>query len=301
MKRQIRIASGLIVAALLFFLTYQCSMSATDEKPLATWIWDADIITSDMDRTIDFLERNKVTTLYLQISRDLSVNTYKTFIEKTNQKGITVYALNGSPHWNLADDELKKFLDWVNDYQNTASDTSRFKGIHVDIEPYLTKKWEQDKDKEILEFQELLIYIKEFAHSRNLLMGADIPFWFDEQEFANKFGNGQLAKWVIEQMDETVIMAYRDQADGNNGISKLIEEEVNWGKQLNKKIIIAVETKKSSEEYTTFYHQKVSEMEKELNKVRMAYSNETPLYFAIHDLQGWQGLYEYENRSTEKK
>ncbi|MDV2686422.1 hypothetical protein RYX56_18800 [Alkalihalophilus lindianensis] len=217
------------------------------------------------------------------------MENYKKFIKKANSNNIVVYALGGSPNWIYETKEVAKFCKWVMDYEKGASPKEAFKGIHIDVEPYLTNKWEEDIEHSIELYQDVLMKLKNTIDD-TLVFGVDIPFWFDTVSYTNSsHGSGVLSDWIIKNVDEITIMAYRNFAEGANGINHLINREVLLANKLNKSIIVGVETQKLPESHVSFYNQSPKELEKALSEVTKTYENYRSFDgFAIHYYQSYK-------------
>lgn len=74
-------------------------MSSVARVPKGTWIWDSHILKQDQDQILNFAKVKSVTSIYLQIDRDLDPAIYEGFIRKAKKEGIQVEALEGRPEW----------------------------------------------------------------------------------------------------------------------------------------------------------------------------------------------------------
>lgn len=79
----------------------------------------------------------------------------------------------------------------------------------------------------MLNYQRMVAAAAELSAELQLPLAMDIPFWFDERKFNNEFGKGNVAEWVIGKTDEVAVMAYRDLANGPNGINELVGTKFN--------------------------------------------------------------------------
>ena len=69
-------------------------------------------------------------------------------------------------------------------------------------------------------------------------------------------------------MDHVSLMAFRDAAEGSNGIVAVAKEEIAFADELGKPIKISVEIKASHEgDHITFYEEGAAYMEEELAKL----------------------------------
>lgn len=260
----------------------------------STWLWDTSQIVKSPDKIINFLSANNVKVLYLQIDYSLKLDAYRSFINKASTKGINVYALDGSPNWTSdgASNKEKAFFEWLTKFQKSSPDKEKFKGVHLDVEPYLNSSYCTNKNKILENYESLLLNAFSDSKSLGLSLSIDIPFWFDGVEYSNRFGTGYLGEWVINNIKNVVVMAYRDTASGDNGIINAVSQELALGKKYNSNVIIAVETQKSDEgNYVSFYEEGSSLMYKELDKVYSVYKDNSSFGgFAIHNLTSWMNL-----------
>lgn len=270
------------------------SINVTNNNQYSTWLWDTNQITTNCDEILNFLSSNNVKNLYLQIDYNLKPDIYRSFIKKASMKNISVHALDGAPDWVSNDGvrKQKRFFDWLTNFQKTAGTNEKFKGANLDVEPYLNPNYDKNKNKILENYQAFLLNALNNCNSLKLSLSIDIPFWFDEVKYNTKYGTGSLAEWVIKNVKNVVIMAYRDSAAGDNGIINLVSKELALGKQYNTKVIIAVETQKCSEgDNISFYEEGLTYMNRELSKVYVNCNNNSSFGgFAIHDVINWMKL-----------
>lgn len=272
----------------LFIIVFSLSKKGT-AVPMTTWVWDTRLIENEGEQINDFFTEMNVSKVYLQINNDVSFQSYREFISEMKQINVEVHALDGSPDWGLTNNRAKdEFLHWLSSYQQTAEPNEQFSGIHLDIEPYLLEAWETQQQLLIEQYLAVIKDVGIVAQEMEVSFGIDIPFWFDEIKFINNYGEGNLAKWLIQEVDEVTIMAYRNEAAE---IIQIVDLEINWANQFNKSIIIAVETMSLPEFHTTFYEAGIEQMHKQLDIVQMHYQKEKSFAgFAIHHYDSWRTL-----------
>lgn len=238
-----------------------------NEPEHATWIWDASILHGEQEDWLLFFEEKQVHDVYVQVDPNTADRTYRSFLTAAHKHNIRVHALDGSPDYTEAD--LALFLQKVN--------SLNWDGIHLDIEPYLSSQWESDRSKAIDRYEKLL----KKAAASEFLLGIDIPFWYDEIPS----GDGRsLAELAIGTADYTVIMAYRDRADL---IIKAAENELNVGKALGKKVLIAIETIENAEaDGISFFGKSPAYVEAEMKQVW----KECECQIAVHHAGSWREL-----------
>lgn len=272
--------------------------SKAPEKPLniSTWLWDTAQIVSKPNQIISFLVKNKVNVLFLQVNNEIDIKYYQRFIRKASAKNISVHALDGSAQWVSNDGVIsqQEFINWVSKYQNSAAANEKFNGLHLDVEPYLNEEYNTNLNKILENYQNFIVSFKKHAIDLELEFGIDIPFWFYGVEYDTKYGTGNLAKWLCENVKSMTIMAYRDRASSpRGGIIDVSSVEMKLFEEHNVKGTIAVETGNlgPDEDYLTFYGKGTKYMNQQLDLVIDSYrSNTTFDGIAIHYLDSWMRM-----------
>jgi hypothetical protein len=265
-----------------------------DKVPFSTWLWTTSEIVNNSDSIISFLLEKNVKILYLQIDYSMDYQHYRTFISKATDNDLIIEALDGSPDWILTDEKAHQntFFDWLTSYQKTASLNEKFKGVHIDVEPYNTDQYKNNPNLIIAKYQDFLLSSKNSCKELSLNFGIDIPFWFSTVQYNTNYGNGNLAEWIFKNIKAVSIMAYRDISTGDNGINKIIETEMNLCKKYNTAATIAVETGDMPETpFVTFFEEEESFMYDELNNVYLNYKTNSSFDgFAVHSLDSWMTM-----------
>ncbi|MEG0258968.1 MAG: amidase [Lysinibacillus sp.] len=282
----------IMIIAVIALVLVLPSSQGKDKPVTSTWLWKTEQIEKNPDQLLAFLKAQKVDVLYLQINRDISKSVYQKFIEKASKQQLMVHALGGSKSWTTESGakKMQAYFDWLTSYQAKAKKEQRFSGMHIDIEPYLHDDWDENRELHIKNYQKVLSAAKTKADSLNLKFGVDMPFWFDKVFYTTKSGQAILSEWVIDTVDTTTIMSYRNSAQGRNGINELVKSEIAYAEKVGKFINVGVETRASSEgKHISFFNMPLSEMEKQLNEVRGNYRQSLGFNgIAIHSLETWQ-------------
>jgi len=294
LKRFIGILLTLVLLIQVSLIAGDNENTQAANRDSATWVWHAQDIMKNTNQIIDFLVKNNVKDIYLQVDYELDLNSYKSIIEKAFANNINVHALEGSPEWvtDQGIDMQQKFFKWVTDYQNEASYNQQFRGIHLDVEPYLSEQYHSNINKNIQYYQDCLANALSQSENLGLSLSVSIPFWFDEVAYSTEYGEGVLAEWIISHVKNVVIMAYRDTALGDTGIISLVSAEMEWAKKYGAVIIVGVETQRSDEGNNIgFYEEGQRQMNKELNRIYKSYDGTTGFGgVAIHHLTSWMKL-----------
>lgn len=281
-------------AVILLFLGMTAHVNAESYEyrtSISTWLWETPKIMNEPDEILQTLKAKHVQKLYLQVNRDVPEHEYKSFIKKANERGIYVYALGGSTKWlETGDQRLPAFKRWFMEYQKEASETEQFEGIHLDLEPHAADGWDTDQQETILRFQKIIVDFRQLANELQIPLESDQPFWFDSVQYNNLvFGKGILSEWLIKQVDGITLLAYRNFTEGNNGINKLIEKEMAYTDHANRKVEVAIETKKMELDYLSFYNLTQKEIDQVFTEVATHYKSYTSFNgFAVHEFESWR-------------
>ncbi|WP_231584170.1 histidine phosphatase family protein [Domibacillus indicus] len=285
----------IIVSALFFVLLAssgpRLNAEASAPNGQATWLWNPWMIVNDEAGTLAFLESKQVNKVYVQIDRDVSVNVYRSFIEKAAARGMKIYALDGAPGWvapkgYTSQDQL---IQWLSSYQNGSAASQKFAGIHLDVEPYLYSGWTSNQAAAIKSYQALLLKAKSSAASLKIPLEADMPFWFDEIAYKNTYGKGNLAEWVIANTNSVTIMAYRDSAPL---IIEFVKNEIAMAQKHGKLLVVGVETGETGEgDNISFFEEGEAAMKNELAAVQAFYANSSAFGgTAVHHVGSWMTM-----------
>lgn len=258
----------------------------------ATWVWDQSSVTTDQAKVIDFAKKQGVNVIYLHIDRkSKDFEPYRAFVQKAHDSGIEVEALGGDPTWGLTgyQEEVHTFIRWIEDYQNTVDKRAAFDGIHVDIEPYLLKEWQQDQSKIVRQWMDNMNDLVETAkRTTSLRVSADLPFWIHEVVAPDSETN--VGAWMLDQFDRVVLMDYRNFAIGENGIVANAMPMVKEGTKRGKPVIIGLETAPTNEgEHTTFYGEGNTSLRRQMRLSHLMLRWHAGYQgFSIHDYASWK-------------
>lgn len=281
-----------MVAILLIlsnFIWLKPTLTSRADQPKTTWLWHTSQIVDKPNALIDFMDKNKVSTVYLQVNANISDDIYQQFIRKAGEHNIAVHALDGAPHWATDPKSVQKFFRWVENYQSISGKTEQFAGIHLDVEPYILPTWGSDLQKIVEGYQRNIRYAAGESALLGLHFGIDIPFWFDKTFYINAMGEGVLSEWLIDQSDSVNVMAYRNKSKGRNGIISLSQSEVDYASATGKELRVAVETSKSSEgDYLSFFGKNNKYMDKQLKEAEQSFGHSEGFSgIAVHSLESW--------------
>jgi hypothetical protein len=269
--------------------------AATVDRPVykATWLWNTSSLFQSMENTFQILQQNGVNLVYLQVDPDVRASDYSSFIREASARGIEVHALGGAPDWIVQDKQIKvyKLIDWVKTYNNSVPAVEQFKGIHLDVEPFVLQAWYADTDTMLGLWRDTVSgFVEEMKiETPNLIAGADLPVWLEKFNVPDgQGGRTTLSNWMIHKLDQSTLMAYRDNAAD---IISSITIELAEAEKNGKPVIVAVETLQSSEGPISYYEKGRSQMMRDLSTVDETLRSRTPYAgYAFHDYDGWNRL-----------
>lgn len=165
-------------------------------------------------------------------------------------------------------------------------------GIMWDVEPHATPLWQTDWHAAAIKWLDFLddVVPPVAAASPGLNSSACIPFWYDGKNVTRNGQTRPLLHWAIDVLDEVLVMAYRDSAEGSDGIIAHARPNLDYAATKGKGCVIAVEIACSvTTDKVTFCEEGAAHMEQELTKVVAAFSSHAAFRgVAVHDYKHWR-------------
>lgn len=264
---------------------------ARDSMVRGTYIWEAKEVINNSEEILKFAEEKNLNWLYVRLDLEQPFSAYRAFVMQAAEAGIEVHAMGGHPIWALQENRAKllRLIKYVKDYNRSVQGNERFHGIHLDIEPYVLPEWRMDSQRVISEWtSNMEFFVQELRKDSTLQASMDMAVWLDKYTVPGT--ETSLSKWMIDQMDHISLMAFRDTAEGSNGIVRVTKEEIAFAEELNKPIIISVEMKESHEgNHITFYEEGSAYMEGELAKLQELLKESTSFTGnVVHAYEYWK-------------
>lgn len=249
--RRVSWTVGLVVV-----LVMGAAVPAVAAGERALWVWDA-----PSQEIIDFAAAEGITDIYLHAGPGFSTDpAYAQFVADAHAAGLNVHAMAGDPAW------AKQSADWTSWVDEVVAHGG-FDGVVFDVEPYLHPDWGTKKQNRLIRsFLSGLDSASGAAGSLPVI--AAVPFWFDEI----KVKRNTLVEEVLGSTDGIVVMAYRDQANGSDGIVAHSAFEADLAASMGRTFIIGVETGPASLDKVTFAEEGRTYMEEQLAIVTAAFS-----------------------------
>jgi len=164
------------------------------------------------------------------------------------QKYIATSILRGDPRmfFSQKHEQTLEELRAIIAFSQTMPKEALLKGIKYDVEPYLTKEWKAGGEPRRCVMHDYLAFLRKARlvldeETPHLLLGADIPFWWDRDEFVTEFdGRSQRFNEHVQDLtDYIVIMSYsRDPRE----VLQSVEGERKYAERIEKLVHPSLET-----------------------------------------------------------
>lgn len=234
---------------------------------LGTYIWHAEAAIEEADEIVSFAKQEGLNLLYVRLDLEQPFSVYRELVGKAADAGIEVHAMGGHPLWALDShrERMLRLVRYVKSYNSRAEPREQFRGIHLDIEPYVLPVWRQDPELVLRQWRDnIRAFVAETKRDSSLQTSSDLAVWLDRYDVPGEPGTS-FSKWMIAQHDHITLMAFRDRAEGPGGIAAISQDELRFAGELGKEILIAVEMKQSSEgDYVSFHEEGKAEMRRQL-------------------------------------
>lgn len=218
----------------------------------ALWIWE-----EPSQEVIEFAGTRGITDLYIHTPPGFSAGEYEAFIDGAHAAGLSIYATGGDPAWAKHSDA---WVDWVNEVRAFG----RFDGVVFDVEPHLHPDWGTRRQSRLI--RSYLNGLEEATTMAGALpVLTAVPFWWDERDL--RVRRTMLVEHVLELSDGIIVMAYRDTAEGPDGIIQLAQTEADLAGRLDRSFMIGVETGPAELDKVSFAEEGSAALEMELATV----------------------------------
>lgn len=246
-----------------------------------TWLWTSPLAITPgyRDSIISGAKKNGIRNIYLSIDSYLDIFTLpdgaekqekkknfdealEKFITQAHKSGITVDAEAGWRNWAEPGHEYKAFavLEYAVEYNKTHAE--KLRGLQYDIEPYLLPSYKEDKKSVLHRFVALVQESIAKLDDSDLELSVAIPEFYDgSQEETPRYFYGLSYDYTLGHLlnvldgragSKIIVMAYRNFAEGENGILDISKNEIAEADRYQTKIIVAEETGDASPAYVTF-------------------------------------------------
>lgn len=268
----------------------------------AVWVWGADKYAQPerMSDLAAFCASNRVGLVMADLGLDTEDS--RLFVSACRRSGLRVHLLAGDPSFARKENHsiVVSILRELADYNKSVPEEARIQGLHLDVEPYLLDEFKQGLSGKVL--REYLSMLKRTVRTARrldagLLVGADIPFWFDRKheqgDKAYMVRGRSFYQLIIDVAHYSAIMSYRDRVDGADGIIDVSRNEMTYAAREGKMMFIGLETGSGQgiPDKTTFAGHDYSDLVAALEGVESFYRGGGSFAgVAIHHYDTWREM-----------
>jgi hypothetical protein len=278
-----RLLTFLIIIAVVLFSGCAEDLDSTGGidigmHPLGVWWWYSELIRDR--RYLDFAAQNKVDEIYL-CTEDFS-EEIKNFIEAAHGYNIRVYLLAGDYRYIEDDRPLQDLFALYQEYQYGVSESYRFSGIHLDIEPHQHPRFNEQRGELLAGFLSLMVKLQ-----AQQPIEIDIPFWFDDMV---SYGGEEkpLYQALIDTASRVFVMSYRDTAEMMYDVAR---EEIRYAASVNKPIMLGAELYSLEGDQVSYAEEGKIYLYEQLDLLK-AMVNYSRAGVAIHHIDTWYNLHD---------
>lgn len=270
-----------------------------------TWAWGSDVVDKSADRAafFAFAASHSVRVVYVEAEGLLTGTApdpplLASFVAEAKARCIDVQLLFGRATW-LRPAEQANAVALVDKSVAFAKKhpTAAPIGVHFDVEPHGLPEWHSDvwdgnNETLVGQYLDLLAKLKTAAGA-TLELSVDIPFWYDGTHQVTRAGKRRPAmELVIDAVDVTTIMDYRDVADGSDGIVANAMAELTYGSSVGKRVVVGLETKCGlTPTSVTFCEEGAAAMETQLAAAQTSFASKSAFAgFAVHHYVSWSTM-----------
>jgi hypothetical protein len=239
----------------------------------AMWLWERE----PPEAVVDWARSNDVTTIFAYYDPRADVTDLTRLRALCDGAGITLDALGGEPAWTT---DHEAALGWA----RAAAATGLFRGLHVDVEPYLLPSWDGQRAALVPRLLQLLEDLALVGPPVEL----DVPFWLPTVQV----GGENLADAVLARVDGVTVMSYRNTATGGNSMLGVAEDLLRRAGKAAKPARLGAETQALGDcAYCTFHGGTGSAMRATLSAVDRAAQRYAAFEgIAVHQYDTWMAL-----------
>lgn len=246
-----------------------------------------------------------------QKTLEAAIERYVTHLSKRN---IKVYASAGDKTWSNPEEQSipLAILDFANTY-NQRHPNAKIAGMEFDIESYNQDGFADGsnttKGLVLTDYLDMVSRLIKKQASYNLHSGKDfnlgfaIPYWYDNENgnIPEVTWNGKTGPTLYHLLDalnmlpntNVVVMAYRNAANGNDGVITHSRTEIDYAqaKAPNVKVLIGQEVNDVEPAKITYFDKSLTELSSQVSIVEDAFKDSGVLGgVAINDLAGFEAM-----------
>lgn len=287
----IRVIRGVLIIFCLVGLLWALYVLVNENTPpqrLALFSWEQEIVTTDVQETVDFLKQYEIERLFQSFSSRLSDEEILRFMESVGHE-VDIYRLMGTPEW-ARDEEATSMIreaDRVIALNEQLPELYQIKGLVVDVEPYTMRDFDWDDRDLQSSFSKGMVTLYNYLSAHDLEMITVVPYFYDTKGY-----HQVLDTLISEASTELAIMNYYREKEVEN-----IRYEATIAKKEGVPIINIYEFKAPGEhdltERNTYHSLGMEEALNNLLQIKSTYNNQE-IFGAFHDFKALREVVGYD-------
>lgn len=258
-------------------VTSQATGRAAGPVLSAMWLWS--LTSADVAGALRFVAERRILTVFLGVGWAGPEAQVVTFIDRLRAAGVVVHCLGGNPSW------LKQ-PDLARQWMSRALSAVKFDAIHLDVEPWALPGWADQRGRLLEQYLALIGVVRESGLPLDLDIAPRLA--------SDSAGKTSVLDAVLGSADRVTVMAYRDHAEGVNGILEVSAPVRASCSKHGVAFRIGVETQPANQTGgpgQTFAEEGRAALEREAALVaKQLMTNPLYLGIAVHDWHHWSRL-----------
>lgn len=259
--------------------------SMCNAAKVSVFNWDRDMVTVEKaDVFFDEFLDSTISTVYQYIPARTAEEDIAYYLTSAAAHEVGIYLLTGEPEWGLEADGAS-MVDEIMRAQainQLVPGEAQIRGVVMDVEPYLTDKWDTAPGEVMDRFAAGLACAYSEALDCGLQLIVCIPYFYDTKGYADA-----LERIIESGCDRAAVMNYYKGKEADH-----IADEIALSRKYGKKLVNIYELQPPEgtavTEANTYYHEGLGAVVRSAVSLRSMYQGDVE--FAIHDFDAWKEM-----------
>lgn len=270
----------MILGAILIVIVLSQRGCGMKKEKIGLFSWSFLAAFEESNKLFEMMEKMGIDSLYQAFPRDTPQEVIVDFLELANKHKVDVYYLAGTPEWGTKEDrgKMMAYIQHIITLNESFTRGIGFKGIVLDVEPYLTDKWDKNQEGVMNAYVEIMEKAYRKIKENSLETIICIPYFYDSLGYGK-----QLETLVKDGCDTVAVMNYYKKKEQEH-----IAEEMELAHKYGKKIIQIYELKAPGThgltEKSTYHHEGLQPILESIKNLKRFFDYEL-FGFALHDYE----------------
>lgn len=221
------VLAGISLCASLAFTNCESGQEPQLQPQSGMFCWDEEVVDAPEEME-ELIRELQITRWYQEFPEEPDREATSEFIAYMTGEGVSVDALVGSVEWGFEEDgaSLIGSIGAISAYNKSVEPDRRIGGIMVDVEPYISKTFKNNREKYMEIYVRGMKEAYAYAKENGIRFIACIPRHYEEQGLT-----GGLEKLIGEACDEVAVMNY-----GRGNEVEMIETEARLAEEYGREL-----------------------------------------------------------------